>query len=353
MWGFKAGAVFTMVAAVAGLQAQTAPTAYTVTETNGMFGDPLTITTYRDGSRAVIHFEKSGTQSFYDLQAHKEFTWAAGAGECGTATWSGDWGDPFVSSADMAAEFAKMQAKEAGAEVVNGLSTKIYKVAMPGGAGEAAAWVDPKTGLLVKFVMTAPNEAPKTMIERTQFRAGPPPAEIFAIPASCQALADAPPVPTEAERIAAETGSDAADFVSPTMAVPSPNSCTVLFRVVRAGSMQPIATRIQVAVDLTLDIEHPPHYVIGVGDYATFAGGGLHEVTRELQNGVLRIDNAPQYFEMHVFLGKGGDNSATLHRQCAGPQTVLLFVARNPDKQGEGGDWLWVKSGKYSTVPPR
>jgi hypothetical protein len=350
MRGFKTETGFLVLIAAAGLRAQP-PTAYSVIEINSMFGTPVTLTIYRDGSRAVVD-RATGTRSFFDLQTHKSYSWTVGAAECGSATFSGDWGDPFASSTDMTSELAKMQAKEAGTEVVNGLSTKIYKFAMPAGGGDGTVWLDPKTGLLVKWVLAAPNSAPKTMIERKQLKIGPPPAAIFDLPGSCKAAADAPRVPTEAERIAVETGGNAADFVNAITAPPSRNTCTVLFRIVRAGTMQPIATGIQVAIDLTLDIEHPPHYVIGLGDRATFAGGGLHEVTAQLQNGVLRIDNAPQYFTLDIFLGKGGDSSAMIHRQCAAAQSVLLYVVKNPDQPSEGGDWLWVKSGKFSTVPP-
>jgi hypothetical protein len=30
---------------------------------------------------------------------------------------------------------------------------------------------------------------------------------------------------------------------------------------------------------------------------------------------------------------------------------VLLYVVKNPTNISGGGDWLWVKSGKYPTVP--
>jgi hypothetical protein len=42
-----------------------------------------------------------------------------------------------------------------------------------------------------------------------------------------------------------------------------------------------------------------------------------------------------------------------LYRKCAGSQTVLLFVAKNPDKVSDGADWMWVKAGKLATVPAR
>jgi len=55
--------------------------------------------------------------------------------------------------------------------------------------------------------------------------------------------------------------------------------------------------------------------------------------------------------EMTFAGGNKGASSALLYRKCAGPQTVLLYVVKNPDKVSDGADWMWVKSGKFATVP--
>jgi hypothetical protein len=49
-----------------------------VTQINGMFGAPVTMQIYRDGSKAVIdHIQQNGThtRSLYDLQAHTNYSW--------------------------------------------------------------------------------------------------------------------------------------------------------------------------------------------------------------------------------------------------------------------------------------
>jgi hypothetical protein len=83
---------------------------------------------------------------------------------------------------------------------------------------------------------------------------------------------------------------------------------------------------------------------------ATFAGGGLHEVTSQLRNGVLRIENVSPMLYLELAFGKAGTPSAAVYRQCFAPQTVLLLVVKNPDKISVGAEWLWVKSGKYATM---
>jgi len=48
--------------------------------------------------------------------------------------------------------------------------------------------------------------------------------------------------------------------------------------------------------------------------------------------------------------GDADGTAAQIYRQCPAPQSVLLFVVKNPAIIGEGGDSFWVKSGKFSKV---
>jgi hypothetical protein len=315
------------------LLAQTAPTAYTVTQTNAMMGAPVTMTIMRDGSKAVI--EQNDTRQWIDIDSHRNWSISLkdpSAG-CSVGRWSGDWGDPF-SFTD---EAAKQGLKETGTETINGVATKVSE----GGAAPNVikAWLDPKTGLLMRA-----DVAGHTIIETKSFKAGKP-AGPMTPPASCtsQTLP-----PSNEERIAAETGDAAANYSNAAMAAAgSGDSCSVLFRVAQAGSLQPVA-KFQVAIDTTSQPGSGPHYSYGIsadGHY-TFSGGGLHEVTAQVRNGVLRIDNAPPYFYLDVAFGQAGESSAGIYRQCAGPVTTLLLVVKNTEKASDGADFLWVKSGK-------
>jgi hypothetical protein len=320
------------------LLAQTAPTAYTVVQVNGMFGQPTEQTIYRDGSKALV--QQKNTRTLYNLQSGITQSWDVTQGSCSNGRFSGDWGDPFA----MSAEVAKQNAKETGVETISGIPTKVLEASAPG--AKLKIWQDPKTGLVIRAQMTPPNGAAQTVIDVTQFKIGAPAASVFALPASCASAA--PPPLTEAQRIGAATGGNPADFVSAIMPPPSSNSCTVQVRVMRAGSMQPIVNGFQIAVDTTYNVDHPPHYRTGVGTdgKATFSGGGLRELTGELRNGALRLDNPPPYFHMEAFFGKGGSSDALIYRQCFGPQTTLVLVVKNPNQLSDGADWLWRKSGK-------
>jgi hypothetical protein len=346
-----------LLVAYASAQTAPAPTAYTVTATNSMMGEGQITKTYRLGSKALVdQFNSTDpkaphSRSLYDLakQTNLSWSWPDSSGGCGTGTFSGDWGDPFTSAAALIAPGTK----QVGIETIHGLPTKILEGSASGAT--VRAWVDTKYGLLVKAQLSQAGSPLKTVMEVTEISLTPPPASIFAVPASCAAAAAAPPPPTEAERIAAETGDSAANFVNAIYGPGSKNACSVLLRVVRAGAMTPIVNRLQVAIDTTYNVDNPPHYVYGMGTDGsqTFSGGGIHEITSQIHNGMVRIDNPPSYFNLAVNLMKPGFGAGEglIYRQCFAPTTVLLYVVKDPDNPSAGGDFLWVKSGKYATVP--
>jgi hypothetical protein len=323
------GSIALLLASSGAAHAQTAPTTYILTQVNSMMGPAVTMKVYRDGSKALMensHPADGGgkimrTRTLYDIQAGTSISWDADnlSNGCGTGTFRGDWGDPFQGSASMNADLAKEGAKETGSETLLGISAKVF--ALSNATGAFKAWVDPKSGLLLKLEMSAPNGPKRTMVEVTAYSPAKPPAAVLAAPKVCIEAAKAPS--PDLMRYAKETGGELTDFVDATKApdAPSTNSCTVLFRAVGAGSMQTVT-----GYKLTMD------------DVSK---------TAELRNGVLRIDNAPQQFKLDLTNANGG-SEATVYRQCPFPQTVLLMVLKNPAVWGEGADWIWVKAGKWA-----
>jgi hypothetical protein len=362
--GFCAASAVLLTTCAPSLRAQTAPapTVYSLTETNAMFGPVFTVNIYRNGSQALLDSQSPAsttmpkaihTRALYDLNTHQSLSWDLidSSIPCGKSNFSGSWGDPFADSDSLLDDLNKENPKQVGTATVLGFSAKILEATGPDGT--VRAWVDVKTGLVLKALSIPPSGAPQTIIEVTKVSFAPPPASIFAIPANCAAAAAGPRVPSEADRIAELTGGNPQDFVKAIYGPGSQNSCSMLFRVVKAGSMEPIASGYQVGVDLIVATEPTPSYKIGIGTngHSTFSGGGLHEVTSQIRNGVLRLDNIPAQFEMDVEFGTAGSSSANIYRQCFAQQTVLLFVVKNPANIGEGGEFLWVKSGKYATLP--
>jgi hypothetical protein len=350
--GIAAGAAATMFAPVLWAQYAPPPTTYSVTQVQSMLGPPVTMQIYRDGSKVVMDTDHDAhrTRSLYDLEAHINYTWdiTTPANGCSSGNFSGDWGDPF--SASDVDDIVKSATRAPGSETVNGFATKVYEAVDPRSKYKVKAWRELKFGLVIKAEMTPPGGATSTIVETKQFSLAKPAASLFVMPATC-----APPVhvPTAAERYASETGDTAENFEDPSRGPGSPNSCTMVVRVVRAGTMEPV-TKYQVALDLNIDFDHPPHHEFGVssaGHPATFSGGGIKEYTAQLRNGVLSVPNISAAFDMEFAFGDAGMGGGYFYRHCTGPETVFLYVLKHPDKISEGGDWMWVKSGKFATVP--
>jgi hypothetical protein len=335
---------------VPGAQAQTSkpPVVYSVTEINAMMGPVIDLKIDRDGAQAMVESttapQSAGAKAshgrmYYDLRTHKTYSWDLNypTPNCSGGTFSGDWGDPFETSAGLMKELAPQNPHQAGSETVNGFATKVLETAP--GPDHAKVWVESTYGLVVKAQVGS-----QTIIEIKRLSLVKPTASVFALPAVC---ASAPP--TEAERIAAETGGKEGDFVDAIRAQSSPNTCPVVFRVVHAGTMTPIASGFQLAIDRTADDNSASHYTLGstADGHMTFAGGGLREITGQLQNGAMHFPGPPAQFYLEIGLGKGGSGGALIHRQCFGSPSVLLLVVKNPEKITDGADWLWVKSGKF------
>ena len=328
-------------------QYATPPDGYSVTEVNAMMGTPVTMKIYRDGARAIVDNtyppgSSRHSRTFYDLQSKKTISWSpedAGI-PCTSGTFGGDWGDPFATVKELNAQLAQQHASMVGAETVNGFATKVYEVAA-GGTGKVRAWADTRYGLIVKLQMNA-----ATILEVKEANFTRPAAGTFALPAACSAALSS----ASAAGPAAGSAAMSEDFTNAIMPPPSKNSCTVLLRVVRAGSMEPVAGGFQVALDKTVDLDHMPSYSesIAADGRVKFSGGGLTDLTSQIQRGTLRIENAPPHFYAEAAFGKGGETSALIYRQCFAPQTVLLLVVKNPQQVSEGADWHWVKSGKYA-----
>jgi hypothetical protein len=219
--------------------------------------------------------------------------------------------------------------RQLGAEPVNGMpATAMLALARDGSSTKA--WIDNKYGLVLKIVNSPKGGETATMIEAQSFTPGKPPAAIFRLPAHCAGAAAAPRPLLKDERIAAETGGNAADYTEAIMPPASSRGCDVAVRVVREGTMEPIGGGFEVTLD---------------------SGSGMRDVSREVQNGVLRIAGAPEHFQIDAGFGSKGHSFALIYRQCFRPETVLLLVVKNPEKLSDGAEWLWVKSGKLAALP--
>jgi hypothetical protein len=342
------------------LPSQTPPTAYTITEAVAG-GDPgVMLTINRNGAKVLLdtfYPAQGGTAArhaltLFDIAAHASYTWdpVGSPISCSASTSSGDFGDPFGLTDDITKGVASGELKPAGAETVSGIPTKVYVNATP--QETVKAWFDQKDGLVIKATVTSGTNPVMTLADIRNVLFAPPAASLFVLPPAC---ASAHPPPTAAELIAAETGDSADNWVS--AATPgSKDNCTVVVRVVQAKTMAPVTKKFQMAIDTSFKVNSPSPYTFGVGEdgTATYSGGGVHEVTNFIKNGMLRIPNPPPYFTLSVNIPTPhiGAELNLVYRQCFAPVTVLYRIVNDVDDPQKGGDWLWAKAGKYASVPP-
>jgi hypothetical protein len=395
--------VFMFVAILAGarLSAQSsAPQAYSLTEiTNqteaSMFtGQPSTVKIYRSDSKELVEItitpwsaNPKGVHMSYlfDFAAHKAYTRDLEQNACSWMKYVSPDApvtyDPITGSQQMMPKLAKSMGgavKVVGTESLNGIPARIEVISfpsMPGVPDMLKAWIAEEGGFAIKFVGPAPGTGkPETTFEIKQLSFARPPASVFAAPTGCsetqgewsdtgvnaqsstEANAQSGSAGSEASQaIAKETGGNAGDFVKAIEppGTPSSASCTVLFRVVQAVTMAPITSGYGTGLDLNQSFSGSKTTVKeDMQGNVSFSGGTIRDVMSQFQNGILRIPDAPPHFTLDVEFGQangGTGYTALIYRQCFRPETVLLLVINN--KEGSGsGDWLWVKSGKYSTI---
>jgi hypothetical protein len=344
------------------LAAQTAPpTSFAISENLTGLAPGATTTIYRSDSRVLMDARvpaqngSPATRSLtlYDLQAQTSVSWDPNANPpaCGgVGTFSGDWGNPFDLTSQVAPGIASGDLKPAGTETINGIATQVYAGSTGGSA--IKVWFDAKDGLVIRAVASMPNGAPLTMADITKVSIGPQPASLFVLPPVCVGVK---PPPSASDLIAGETGDDAANYVNGMYGPGSKNNCSVVLRVVNAKTMTPI-TKIQVAIDTSVYPDNaPPSFTFGVRDDGSqsYSGGHVMEITNRAHNGVVRLGLPPDRFYLSVNLiqpGRGG-GMGLVYRQCFAPTTVLLEVVKDYLQPDESSDLLWVKSGKYATPP--
>jgi hypothetical protein len=343
------------------LPAQNPPASYTIVQTVAFPPAGSTMTIHRSGNKVLTEISRaadgatpaSRTLTLYDLAQGKNWGWNPSdpSVPCSANNFTGDWGDPFAMTSDLNKGIKDGSFKPAGAETLDGIPTKIYAGAT-GGTG-IKAWLDEKDGLVLRAMIGAPGGTLQPLVNITKVSFAPPAASLFALPSNC---AGVKPPPTPADLIASETGDSSANWVNAIYGPGSKNSCSILIHIVAAKTMAPFTRRWQAAIDTTYnqDSPTPPHYEFGVGrdGTATFEGGGLHEITSQIHNNTLRIDNPPAYFNMSTnFIQPGrGAGIGLVYRQCFAPVTNLYYVLKDPNDPGDG-DWLYAKSGKYAAVP--
>jgi hypothetical protein len=176
-----------------------APTRYALTEIFALVIPGQILKIDRDGAMAVMENTyppgpgrpASHVRAYYDLTTGRVLNvdLSDPARPCTESKFSGDWGDAFTTSAGLIAQLNSYHPEGAGAAVVSGIPTRIVEATTPD--GRATVWIEPKTGLMVKWTNTPPKGPPQTILEVTALDYAPRPPATFVPPANCPKAANA------------------------------------------------------------------------------------------------------------------------------------------------------------------
>ena len=98
----------------------------------------------------------------------------------------------------------------------------------------------------------------------------------------------------------------------------------------------------QVAVDTSVGpAGRDYHTDMDQDGVAKFTGGSIHELTKQLKNGSLRLVNPPETFLVSVNFPHGYDVDGPIFRRCFGPESTLLLLV---DETHKPLHWLWAKT---------
>ncbi|NLT66647.1 MAG: hypothetical protein GXX84_08600 [Acidobacteria bacterium] len=286
-----------------------------------------------------IHFKY-----LFDFESHKAYTHDLVNNTCSWMLYVSERApvayDPITSiDAQARAEMARAKEHSAGTEEVHGIAATVIETDSPEGA--IRTWIAQKENYPVKMAIRNNGGVLTTLMEVTQVDFNPPAASLFVPPVGCSTQAQGEWSDTGMKAHAdalvsvqvSASGSNQTALQQPTanademidimdVTTPSKATCSVLFRVVRADTMEPVPDGLQILLD-------------------------DRDVSSEYRSGVLRISNAPENFSLRVDSNDGNGWSSDLSRQCYRPETVLLLSV-SPDLFETR--WYWVKSGKYAAA---
>lgn len=215
----------------------------------------------------------------------------------------------------------------------------------------------------------ATNQAPTAPVSTTSSAASAPATAPVPAPAAATSVAEAmlpapaPAAQAEAAPVATASASapgagddavwaagDPNDYAEVMEGPGSHDGCSVVLRIMKAGTMEPIVSGVQVGVGSEAFAESLQQYKQGGASQANLIRG-MYAVMPSIRDGVFRIGNAPAQFTLYTSFGAAGDLRAHIGLQCFAPETTLLLVVRNPANVADGSRLFWVKSGQLAAIP--
>jgi hypothetical protein len=145
------------------------------------------------------------------------------------------------------------------------------------------------------------------------------------------------------------TASNPQNFSKATSGPGTRDDCSVLLKIVKAGTMEPITAGVQVGIGSGNAAEHLIQYGQGALSH-TGVLRGMYEILPSVRDGAFRIGHVPMEFTLATSFGVAGNLRSIVYLQCFAPETTLLLVVRNPARIADGAQLLWVKTGQYASI---
>jgi len=178
------------------------PQTYSLTETNSMMVDGMTVKIARDGSKEsmeqIVAPSAKGpgmhVRALYDFAAHKVYTIdVTGVHPCTVVNYSSPaipaMYDPISGAEETTAEFNKLKPAVLRTETINGIAAKVVEIANPDGQGKTRLWLEEKLNFPVRWVTIGADGKEETQMEIHSLSFAKPPADLFVPPQNCQGLA--------------------------------------------------------------------------------------------------------------------------------------------------------------------
>jgi hypothetical protein len=286
-------------------------------------------------------------RTLYDFQAHRIYTQVLSdaAVPCSVMHYASLEAPLEFDLVSGAAEFMQQLTAKAGKHpkhvgdgAVNGIAAKIFEVpaALPD-KGKSRVWLSTQGHYPLKWVYVAPDGRQQTLVEVKQLNFAHPPASDFATPEACVPLLGDAGAGGAYEQISSVTrvvpggggappGNSSSKYIDAVYPPETPpaDSCQLSFKVVRAGTMEPLKSG----------------FKLGILTSADFSGGRyMVDVTDQLHDGTFHIEKPPKHFYLDVKIGDS-DATALIYTRCLAPQMELLLVLKAGSNEPD--HWYWI-----------
>src|SRR5579863_1464478 len=277
------------------------------------------------------------------------------------------------AQAAAATDTASKAAPESGSVIMNIASSAPFPDAAPASAKSTPAAAQKPASAPAPATAPQATEMAAASIPAPPAASAPAPAPAASAPAPVPSAAPAPtetntaasapapqPDPSAATgSVAVNTDAIPGDWVtgaahksaSAAVVPGSRDDCSVVLRVVKADTMEPITSGVQVGISAESGVESFLRSSGHTAAESSVSPQSMHEVLPSIKDGMFRIGHVPSQFTLETSFGSAGSIRTTVYLECYAPETTLLLVVKNPAHIADGAEFLWVKASQVASNP--